>query len=102
MSWPSPALGRAAREPWGAVFALGITQITAWGSIYYLFPLLMEPLQGALGASRSAVVGAFTVSVLISGLLAPVVGRAIDRRGGRWLMTTASLLASAGLQPSAR
>jgi hypothetical protein len=57
----------------------------------------MEPLQGALGASRSTVVGAFTVSVLISGLLAPVVGRAIDRRGGRWLMTGASLLASAGL-----
>jgi MFS family permease len=95
---PSPVLGRrAAREPWGAVVALGITQITAWGSIYYLFPLLMQPLQSALGASRSAVVGAFTVSVLISGLLAPVVGRAIDRRGGRRLMTGASVLASAGL-----
>ena len=79
------------------MLALGITQITAWGSIYYLFPLLMEPLQTAIGASRSAVVGAFTFSVLVSGLLAPVVGRLIDRRGGRLLMGGASLLACLGL-----
>jgi MFS family permease len=85
------------REPWSAVLALGITQITAWGSIYYLFPLLMEPLQSALGASKSSVVGAFTLSLLISGLLAPVVGRAIDRRGGRMLMAAGSLLAAVAL-----
>lgn len=84
-------------EPWGAVLALGVTQITAWGSIYYLFALLLEPLQSALDASKSAVVGAFTLSLLISGVLAPVVGRAIDRRGGRVLMAAASLLATAAL-----
>ena len=89
------ALGQ--REPWSAVLALGITQITAWGSIYYLFPLLMEPLQAALGASKSVVVGAFTLSLMVSGLLAPVVGRAIDRRGGRMLMAAGSLLAAAAL-----
>jgi MFS family permease len=84
-------------EPWGAVLALGVTQITAWGSIYYLFALLMEPLQAALGASKSTIVGAFTLSLLVSGLLAPVVGRAIDRRGGRVLMALASLLAAGAL-----
>jgi len=46
-------------------------------------PLIMEPLQSALGASKTAVVGAFTVALLLSGLLAPVVGQLIDRRGGR-------------------
>jgi MFS family permease len=84
-------------EPWGAVLALGITQITAWGSIYYLFPLVMEPLQEALGASKSAVVGAFTGALLLSGLLAPLVGRFIDRRGGRTLMAAGSLLAALSL-----
>jgi MFS family permease len=79
------------------VLALGVTQITAWGSIYYLFALLMEPLQAALGASKSTIVGAFTLSLLVSGLLAPVVGRAIDRRGGRVLMALASLLAAGAL-----
>lgn len=84
-------------EPWGAVLALGITQITAWGSIYYLFPLVMEPLQEALGASKSVVVGAFTGALLLSGMLAPLVGRYIDRRGGRTLMAGGSLLAALSL-----
>jgi MFS family permease len=91
------ATSTARPEPWGAVLALGITQITAWGSIYYLFPLVMEPLQEALGASKSAVVGAFTGALLLSGMLAPVVGRYIDRRGGRALMAAGSLLAALSL-----
>jgi MFS family permease len=92
-----PAHSTERPEPWGAVLALGITQITAWGSIYYLFPLVMEPLQVALGASKSAVVGAFTGALLISGVLAPMVGRRIDRRGGRALMAAGSLLAAGSL-----
>lgn len=85
------------RDPWGAVVALGVTQITAWGSIYYSFALLMEPLQAALGASKSAVVGAFSVSLLMSGLLSPLVGQHIDRRGGRVIMTAGSLLGGIAL-----
>lgn len=90
-------VNRATRDPWGAVLALGITQITAWGSIYYSFALLMEPLQTALGASKSAVVGAFSLSLLASGLLAPVVGRLIDRSGGRWVMAGGSVIGGAAL-----
>jgi MFS family permease len=86
-----------ARDPWGAVLALGITQITAWGSIYYSFALLMEPLQSALGASKSAVVGAFSVALLASGLLSPWVGRLIDRAGGRFVMAAGSALGGVGL-----
>jgi len=87
----------AEREPWGAVLALGVTQIIAWGSVFYLFPLIMEPLQAGLGASRSAVVGAFSLALMLSGLLAPAVGRLIDRRGGRLLMAFGSMLAALGL-----
>ena len=79
------------------MLALGVTQISAWGTIFYLFPLIMEPLQLALGASKTAVVGAFTLALLLSGLLAPVVGQLIDRRGGRALMAAGSLLAAASL-----
>lgn len=85
------------REPWGAVLALGITQLTAWGTIFYLFPLLLEPLQADLGASRVAVVGAFSVALLLAGLLAPKIGRLIDRGGGRLLMTAGSAIAALGL-----
>jgi len=86
-----------ARDPWGAVLALGITQITAWGSIYYSFALLMEPLQSALGASKSAVVGAFSVALLASGLLSPWVGRLIDHAGGRFVMAAGSALGGVAL-----
>ena len=98
---PVPASAEP-REPWGAVLALGITQITAWGTIFYLFPLLLEPLQTALGASRLAVVGAFSGALLLSGLLAPVVGRSIDLHGGRLLMAAGSVLAAVGLTALAR
>lgn len=85
------------REPWGAVLALGVTQVTAWGTIFYLFPLIMVRLQTELAASRAAVVGAFSVALLLSGVLAPAVGRWIDRRGGRALMAAGSLLGAIGL-----
>jgi MFS family permease len=87
----------AAKDPWRAVLALGITQITAWGSIYYSFALLMEPLQAALGASKSTVVGAFSLSLLTSGLLSPLVGRLIDQYGGRWIMALGSALGGLSL-----
>jgi MFS family permease len=93
----APAGTSKTKDPWGAVFALGVTQITAWGSIYYSFALLMEPLQAALGASKSAVVGAFSLALLASGLLSPLVGRVIDQHGGRWIMAAGSALGGIGL-----
>ena len=50
-----------------------------------------------MGANKSAIVGSFSVALLMSGLLAPAVGRRIDRAGGRWVMAGGSLLGAAGL-----
>ena len=86
-----------AEQPWGLVVALGVTELVAWGSVYYSFAMLMEPLQGSLGASKAAVVGAFSVALLASGLCAPLIGGFIDRHGGRGLMAAGSVLAGLGL-----
>jgi MFS family permease len=86
-----------AKDPWSAVLVLGITQITAWGSIYYLFALVMEPLQASLGAANNAVVGAFSLALLLSGMLAPLVGGIIDRHGGRTIMAAGSVLGGVAL-----
>jgi MFS family permease len=83
--------------PWGGVVALGLTQITSWGSLYYLFALLMQPLQRELQIDKTWIVGAFSVALLLSGLLAPKIGAWIDRHGGRAPMVAGSLLAVAGL-----
>ena len=83
----SPPLG------WELLSALGCAQIISWGTIYYSFALLMQPLQQALGASQNLVVGAYSAAMLLTGLAAPWVGRQIDREGGRRVMTAGSILA---------
>ena len=82
-----------AGRSWQLLVALGITQIVSWGSIYYAFALLLEPLQRDLGAGKSEIAGAFSAALLVSGLCATAVGRTIDRLGGRSVMTLGSLAA---------
>lgn len=89
--------GAQQREPWRLVIALGITQITSWGSVYYLFALLLQPVQRELALSKPLAVGAFSLALLISGLLAPRIGAWIDAHGGRRPMVLGSLLMAAGL-----
>ena len=84
-------------HPWVVITALGVTQIISWGSIYYVFGPLLSHFERDLGATKTSVVGAFSVALLVSGLLAPVVGRRIDGAGGRWVMAGGSLLGAAAL-----
>ncbi|MEV0391090.1 MFS transporter [Nonomuraea sp. NPDC050643] len=76
---------------WRVVVALAITQTVGWGVLYYAFAVFLGPLQRDLHASASQVTGAFTLAVLITGLAAPLVGRLLDRYGGRGLMTAGSV-----------
>src|SRR5262245_15407723 len=70
-----------------AVVALGITQITAWGTSYYCLGVLAGPISRDLGWSRGFVFLGFTVALLAMGIVSTTVGRAIDRYGGRAVMT---------------
>ena len=80
-----------------AVVALGITQITAWGTSYYCLGVLAGPITRDTGWSRGFVFLGFTVALLVMGLVSNAVGRAIDRHGGRAVMTLGTMLVSAGL-----
>jgi len=62
--------------------------------LYYAFPVLLVPMQRDLGWSRSVLVGGFTTAIIVSGLAAPFVGRFLDRRVERTLMTGGSIVAS--------
>ncbi len=79
---------------WGLVVGLGVTQIVAWGSLYYAFALVIEPLARATGGSQAAVVGAFSFALLVTGLASSPIGARIDRLGGRQVMTLGSLAAA--------
>lgn len=89
---PVPQAAAGGRS-WQLLVALGVTQIVSWGSIYYAFALLLEPLQRDLGAGKSEIAGAFSVALLVSGVCATSIGRTIDRLGGRWVMTLGSVAA---------
>ncbi|MDH3319813.1 MAG: MFS transporter [Betaproteobacteria bacterium] len=80
-----------------AVCALGITQITAWGTSYYCLGVLAGPIADDTGWSRSLIYFGFTVSLLVMGAVSAWAGRAIDRYGARAVMSTGTVLVSAGL-----
>ena len=84
------------RAPWRLVWALGVTEIVSWGSLYYAFSVLLLPMERDLGWDRSTLVGAFSLGMLCTGLGSWPAGALIDRYGGRTLMTVGSL-AAAGL-----
>jgi MFS family permease len=85
------------KGPWRAVPVLGVTQILSWGTIFYT-PVLIVPLIAAeRGWSISFAMGGFSVGLLVAGLIAPYVGRSIDRFGGHVVMTIGSLVGALGL-----
>jgi len=63
--------------------SIGIGQILAWGSSYYLLTVLAGPVVRATGWSETWVIGALSLGLLISGLVSPRVGHLIERFGGR-------------------
>ena len=80
-----------------AVCALGIVQITTWGTSYYCLGVLAGPISTDTGWSRSLVYFGFTIAVLVMGGVSALAGRAIDRYGARNVMALGTLLLSAGL-----
>ena len=76
---------------------LSLAQLITWGSVFYTFALLMEPLERELGLSRAESSLGFSLALLAEGLLAYPVGRWIDRGHERVVMTVGSLAIAAGL-----
>ena len=79
------------------VTALGIAQILGWGSSFYFPAVLAEPIVAETGWSLGWVVGGVSIGLLVAGLIAPRVGAIIDKRGGRPVLATSSMLYAAGL-----
>ena len=77
-----------------AVCALGLAQITAWGTSYYCLGVLAGPIVAESGWSRSFVYSGFTVGLLAMGAVSAWAGRAIDRYGARSVMACGTVLVS--------
>jgi len=79
------------------VAAIGITQTLAWGSSYYLPAILADPIAAGLGVPKPLFFGFFSASLLLQAGLGPVIGKAIDRQGGRGVLMLSNLVLGAGL-----
>lgn len=85
-------LGRPIYYGWPMLVGVSAAQVVSWGILYYGFSVFITPMEAELGWSRVALTGAYSLALLCSGLAAVPVGRWIDRRGPRSLMTAGSVL----------
>ena len=83
--------------PWRFVSAIGIGQILAWGSSYYLLAVLAPVIAGDTGWSLAWVVSGLAVGLLVAGAVSPRVGRIIEHRGGRPVLAGSAILLAVGL-----
>lgn len=81
----------------GAVWALGLTQVVGYGTLYYSFGILAPDMAADFGISREWAFGALAVALFSASLLAPVAGRLADRYGAGRTMSVGSALAALAL-----
>jgi MFS family permease len=79
---------------WVMVSALAISEPVSWGILFYGFGAMFTPTRSEMGWSSAQMTGAFSLAMLISGLVGVPVGRWLDRHGARGLMTLGSCLAT--------
>jgi len=82
---------------WPTGAKLGTAQTLAWASSYYLPAMLAAPMARDLGVSVPTVFAAFSVALIVSALLGPFSGKAIDRWGGRPVLLGTNLVFAVGL-----
>lgn len=85
------------KAPVLAVWALGLTQIVGYGTLYYSFAILAPAMSAELGLPEQWVFGALSVALFLGSLLAPMAGRLADRHGAGRVMAAGSVAAALAL-----
>jgi len=83
------------------VWALGLTQIVGYGTLYYSFGTLAPAMARSFGWSEALVFGLLSTSLLVGGLIAPLSGRLADRHGAAQVMSWGSVGAALSLSIAA-
>lgn len=92
---PATVAAVVEHPPRGFVFWLSLAQLISWGTLFYMFSLLLEHFERDLALSRVDAALAFSLALLMEGVLAIMVGRMIDAGQARAVMCVGSLLAGA-------
>jgi len=78
------------------IVAAGFLIMTVMWGTYYSFGIFFEPVLKEFGWTRAATAGAFSLSLVLTGFFAIVMGRLNDRFGPRKVITACALLLGAG------
>jgi len=97
MSHPDQVIDQEKPDRRIVVAALGVTQILAWGSTFYLLGVLANEIARNTGWSYDWVTGGVSIGLLMAGVVSPRVGRAISKWGGRLTLAISAVLLAAGL-----
>lgn len=89
---PIAVLRPAGSGPWAIVAALAVTSTVGYGVLFYSFAIFLAPMARDLGAGSAQITGALTLAIVVNAAAAPLVGRLLDRYGGRWPMTSGSVI----------
>ena len=89
-----PARAAWRSRAWAIVGALSVTETVSWGILYYAFAAFLLPMQRDLGFSAAQLTGAYSLALGVTAVVGIAVGRFLDRRSPRLLMTVASLAGS--------
>jgi len=79
------------------VAALGSSLTVSWAYSYYIPAVLSVPMAEDLGLSPVWVCGAFSMAMVVAGLVGPWAGARIDGAGGRGVLMLSNLVFAAGL-----
>ena len=82
-----------AHPPRGFVMWLSLAQLISWGTLFYVFSLLLADFERDLSLSRIDAALAFSLALLTEGVLAIAVGRLIEAGRARAVMCAGSALA---------
>lgn len=80
-----------------SIIGLGISQIVGWGSTFFIPSVMGRHIGEDLRLPAEVVFAGPTIMFVVGALLAPRMGRIVDRKGARTLMTVGSVVAACGL-----
>ena len=76
------------------VWALAVSTTVAYGVLYYSFAVFVKPMELELRWNRAQTAGAFSLALIVAGLVAPILGRLVDKQGARLVTSLGAVLAA--------